>query len=595
MSIAQIEATDEELLKSFVDQQQDAAFAELVTRHGSMVLGVCRRLVQDEHTAQEAFQATFLVLARKAASLRPPYALSSWLYNVAYRVAIRAKGGIARLRGHELSMEEVPDMPTSELNPAEASLWLDLKPVLDEELQRLAEKYRSPLVLCYLEGKTNEEAAGILGWPMGSMSRRLTKAKELLRERLVKRGLVFSSGTLFALLTEKSGAVMLPTELLTTTTQAANLFVAKQAAIGAISTKVAALTEATIKTMLIEKVKIVGLGFILTIGVGATAGSALYLSNISSSERVTEKADIGKQIAKQPDQAESKIPSTTAFQSKSKASVKFNSKHSPRASASKITKTSTPTQEALSSHSVLQEKLSTIIIKEISFNKTPLITALEEIVRLSQEADPWHQGISIVLEGDSELNGGSVTLSLKNIPLRTVLKYLISVTELHCRIENEELVIGKDEVEGGDLQETPAERAQLEKGWEASREAISKKLESTFIPRVVLDRVSAQAAVNYLMGESRNLDPEKKGENFILGVEDQKNLPTVTLNLNNISLMDLTKEICSATGLQYRIEPEAVVIDGESLKSGPISPDSIGGGGFASPNSKSDFVSPNPE
>ncbi len=174
--------SDGELLERFVRQHEEAAFAELVQRHGPMVLSVCRRVLRHSQDADDAFQATFLVLAQKAHRLRRPGLLANWLYGVAYRTALNARQRAARRskREREAAKRIVP----SGIPEREA---LVLRRVLDEELRRLPEIYRAPLVLCYLEGKTNKEAARLLGWPIGSMAHRLARGRNLLRKRLEAR------------------------------------------------------------------------------------------------------------------------------------------------------------------------------------------------------------------------------------------------------------------------------------------------------------------------------------------------------------------------------------------------------------------------
>jgi len=155
--------TDGQLLEHFLSKRDEAAFTTLVERHGPLVLGVCRRVLANDADAADAFQATFLVLARKAASIRKRESVGSWLYGVAYRLAHRAKVAAARRRVHERQVEPMPPS-----DPLAAVVWRDLRPILDEELDKLADKYRAPLVLCYLEGKTHEEAAQQLGWTNGT-------------------------------------------------------------------------------------------------------------------------------------------------------------------------------------------------------------------------------------------------------------------------------------------------------------------------------------------------------------------------------------------------------------------------------------------
>jgi RNA polymerase sigma factor (sigma-70 family) len=185
--------TDAELLGRFASEQDEAAFASLLHRHGSMVWAVCRRLLRDSPDAEDAFQATFLVLVRKASSIRRPTLLCNWLYGVAYRVALKARAGVVKRRQQR---KEVGDIPANDTTPD--PIWADLRPVLDAEIQRLPAKYLAPFILCYLEGKTNEEAARLLGCPKGTVLSRLARARKRLRFRLERRGI-----TLSLLLTEE--------------------------------------------------------------------------------------------------------------------------------------------------------------------------------------------------------------------------------------------------------------------------------------------------------------------------------------------------------------------------------------------------------
>jgi RNA polymerase sigma factor (sigma-70 family) len=197
------QASDSQLLQRFLADRDEAAFASLVRRHGPMVFALCRRILHDEHDAEDAFQATFLVLARKAASVRHHRSLGGWLHEVAYHLALRAKAKAAQRRKHET--EERTMTPADD--PAVEAVRRELRSLLDEELRQLPSKYRQPLILCYLEGKTNEQAAQQLGWPLGSMSRRLARGRELLRRRLVRRGVSLSMAALTAALLEETATV----------------------------------------------------------------------------------------------------------------------------------------------------------------------------------------------------------------------------------------------------------------------------------------------------------------------------------------------------------------------------------------------------
>src|SRR5262249_3358893 len=180
------------LLDRFVRRRDEEAFAALVRRHGPMVLCVCRRVLADAGAAEDAFQATFLVLARKAATVRPREALASWLHGVAYRVALKARSDGARRQYREMPTPELapldprPD-PLAELTARE------LLTAVDEEVRQLPEVYRLPVILCCLEGRTREEAARLLGWTPGSVKGRLERGRERLHARLVRRGLTLTA------------------------------------------------------------------------------------------------------------------------------------------------------------------------------------------------------------------------------------------------------------------------------------------------------------------------------------------------------------------------------------------------------------------
>jgi RNA polymerase sigma factor (sigma-70 family) len=196
--------SDEQLLDRFLnrdDASAEAAFRAIVVRHGPMVLGVCRHILNQLQDAEDAFQATFLVLARKAGSIRDRRVLARWLYEVAYRIAMRARTNGVRRRTHERQGGEMAATVSTDNHG-----WIELRPVLHEEVNRLPEKYRVPVILCYLEGKTNEEVAALLQWPVGTVKGRLSRARDLLRSRLSRRGLALSAAFLVTALS--SGTVI---------------------------------------------------------------------------------------------------------------------------------------------------------------------------------------------------------------------------------------------------------------------------------------------------------------------------------------------------------------------------------------------------
>jgi enediyne biosynthesis protein E4 len=273
--------TDTELLERFVQHKDEAAFEILLWRHGPMVLRTCRRIAPQRVDAEDAFQATFLVFCRKAGSIGKGEALGSWLYKVAYRIARKAQMQAARRETTADRVEEVaaPDA-------VDDLLWQDLRPILDEELNRLPEKYRAPVVLCYLEGKTKEQAARELGWPHGTVSGRLARAKEVLRARLGRRGVTLGAAGLALVLTQKAAAVLLPAELAQCTLHASAGFATGQAAATAIvSARALSLAKGALTHMILTKMKI-ALGVALTAGALAT-GVGVSLSRAPVDNRTS--------------------------------------------------------------------------------------------------------------------------------------------------------------------------------------------------------------------------------------------------------------------------------------------------------------------
>jgi RNA polymerase sigma factor (sigma-70 family) len=265
------EVTDGQMLERFASRRDEEAFAELVRRHGPLVLGVCRRVLGDWHDAEDAFQATFLVLARKAGSVARPELLGNWLHGVALRVAAKARAASVRRRERERQVSDMPAVAPVESTTAGG----ELRSVLDEEVGRLPEKYRAPVVLCYLEGKTNDEAARLLGWPKGTVSGRLARARDLLRPRLARRGLAVVSAAVAVALAEGAAPVAVPGNLIDTTVKAAALVAAGKAAANVVSPAVAALTEGVLRAMFLNKLRIAGVILVclalLGTGVGVLA------------------------------------------------------------------------------------------------------------------------------------------------------------------------------------------------------------------------------------------------------------------------------------------------------------------------------------
>lgn len=253
------QAADASLLERFLTCSDEAAFEALVRRHGPMVLGVCRRVLGNPEDAEDAFQATFLVLAKKAASVRNRGVLSNWLYGVAHRTALHARRAVMRRRQKEACV-----MPPQS---AGADAWDGLREVLDLELARLPDKYRAVLVLCDLEGKTRREAARQLGLPEGTLASRLASARRALAARLGRHGIALSGGALAMALAQYASAA-LPAHLVISTVKAAALVAAGQAA--ALATPAAALMNEVQKAMLMTKLKVFVTSAIVLVALGAS-------------------------------------------------------------------------------------------------------------------------------------------------------------------------------------------------------------------------------------------------------------------------------------------------------------------------------------
>jgi RNA polymerase sigma factor (sigma-70 family) len=276
-----VPSTDAELLYRFATEQDEAAFAALVERHGEMVRGVCRLSLQNDQDVEDAFQATFLILARKAAAISRPGSVASWLHGVAYRVIHDVQRAAAtRLRlEHQVARAEVLDS-SKELTMRE------VRHVLDEELQRLPERYREPLLLCYWEGRSQEEAARQLGWSAGTLKGRLDRGRERLRRRLERRGIT-GAGTLgAALLAQAPADASVPATLRTATVQAALAFTGGTTVVSA---QAVALAEAMLQGVALAKRKLAA-GLLLTVSL-VVIGSGVLAHQLGVASRECERRE----------------------------------------------------------------------------------------------------------------------------------------------------------------------------------------------------------------------------------------------------------------------------------------------------------------
>jgi RNA polymerase sigma factor (sigma-70 family) len=286
--------TDAELLTHFIEHQDESAFASLVRRHGAMVMGVCLRVARNQQDAEDAFQAAFLILVRKAASIGSRELIGNWLYGVAYNTALKAKAANMKRRIREKQVTELPEPAL-----AEESWNDDLKVLIDQELSRLPTKYRIPILLCELEGKSRKEAAEILGCPEGSLSSRLARAKTMLAKRLARHGLAVSGGSLGAALAQNAASACVPPSIAAVTIKTATLVATGQATVGMISPKVAALIEGVLKVMLLSKLKIGAIWLVMSL-LAFGAGLFIYQGATAQSGTIEQAPEGTKQTLPAP-------------------------------------------------------------------------------------------------------------------------------------------------------------------------------------------------------------------------------------------------------------------------------------------------------
>jgi RNA polymerase sigma factor (sigma-70 family) len=387
------EVTDGQLLESFVVQHNEAAFETLVRRHAPMVLGVCRRMLRNHHDAEDAFQATFLVLVRKAAGLCGRAALGNWLYGVAHHTALKARAAQVRRRFKE--REKTMHASSVALSP-EPNDWL---PLLDEALKSLPDRYRQAIIVCDLEGKSRADAARLLGWREGTLSGRLARARMLLAKRLTHRGVTLSGGAVVTALTTQAATSASPL-LIVHTVQAALVAAHPLATTGGPSASVVLLAEGVIQSMLMTKVKVVA-ALALTVTVLGAGAGALRLAGAD---------DAGK------------APENPA-----------------RAKAALI-----PGLGPVRQDKDIEMILNRVVT--VSYNSTPLRKALEDISAAV--------GMNIVLDHRAFNDMGEnvdrpITLKLENVKLRTALHFMLKELGLGYAVQQGVLVVTGESESGG--------------------------------------------------------------------------------------------------------------------------------------------------
>lgn len=286
--------SDAELLRRFVAERDEAAFELLMWRHAATVLHVCRRVLRDEQSVEDAFQATFLVFVRKAESISQRESLGGWLYRVAYRIALKARTQTAKHQ--EMERESISlDLPDTSTEDAEQR---ELRRIICEEVDRLPAQYRAAIVACFFEGKTHEEAAQQLGWPRGTVASRVARGRDILHRRLIRRGITLTVGALgTALSTQTSTATL--AGLLRATVQTVKLFAAGASAEAVVPPSILALAEGVLQAMYWTKIKLAAI--VLMLATMGGAGVGVYYLNAQGPAPETEKPvkGPGKTVADQ--------------------------------------------------------------------------------------------------------------------------------------------------------------------------------------------------------------------------------------------------------------------------------------------------------
>jgi RNA polymerase sigma factor (sigma-70 family) len=285
--------SDGQLLGCFIEHGDEAALAVLLRRHGPLVWDICRRVLGNHHDAEDAFQATFLVLVRRAASVEPKEMVANWLYGVAWQTARKADAMRGKKRQREKQMAQMPEPAVPEMEGSKEAYHH-----LHQALSCLPTKFRLSIILCYLEGKTRTEAARQLGVPEGTLAAWLARGRAMLAKRLARNGLVMSSVALTAELVHNSASASVPVALVSSTMQAASLLAADQAVSGAISIRVLSLMEGVMKEMFATKVKMtttILLAVVAAAGLGS--GGLAYHMHAAQHDSVTEPGSPSAQHA----------------------------------------------------------------------------------------------------------------------------------------------------------------------------------------------------------------------------------------------------------------------------------------------------------
>jgi RNA polymerase sigma factor (sigma-70 family) len=421
-----------QLLERYLERRDELAFEALVTRHGPMVLGICRRMLGASHEAEDAFQATFLVLVRRARDLGPRDAIGPWLYGVATRVASRARTQMARHRRFRENPPEfaVADRSGSTIDP-------DLFEILDQELSRLPGKYRSPLVLCYLEGRTHEEAARDLQWPLGTVKGRLARAREVLRSRLARRGFAPLAGVV-DVLSSPDLRMVLDRPLVGRTVGASAKLAAGQSVAQVVSQPVSSLVEGVLATMFLGKMKWAALAAVVT-------GFAF-----------TTAAVLGRQEAEEgPEPAKTKAPQVQVKQKEYQKAVEEPPPDQRSGMMGGMRRKKHAAELAEGDGSRASDPRSRVILAKLD-EPVPMSfaaeTPLDDVLKYIKQATttPTYPGIPIYVDptGLQEAERSllsTIQIDLEGIPLRRTLQLILTQLGLAYYVEDGILIITSED------------------------------------------------------------------------------------------------------------------------------------------------------
>jgi RNA polymerase sigma factor (sigma-70 family) len=421
-----------QLLERYLEWRDELAFEALVTRHGPMVLGICRRMLGASPEAEDAFQATFLVLVRRARDLGPRDAIGPWLYGVATRVAARARTQMARHRRYRENPPgfAIPDRSGSTIDP-------DLVEILDQELSRLPGKYRSPLVLCYLEGRTHEEAARDLQWPLGTVKGRLARARELLRTRLARRGFAPSAGVV-GVLSSPDLQMFLDRPLVGRTVGASAKMAAGQSVAQVVSHSITSLVEGVLATMFFGKMKWAALAAVAT---GFAFTTAAVLGRQEAEERPEPGQTKALQVQVKQKEYQKVVEETPPDQRIGAMGGMRRKKRAAALAEVDDGRASDPRSR------MILAKLDEPI--PMSF---PADTPLDDVLKYIKQATTTsnHPGIPIYVdptglqEAERSLNS-TVVMDLEGVPLRRTLQLLLTQLGLAYYVEDGILIITSED------------------------------------------------------------------------------------------------------------------------------------------------------